>query len=188
MTRVRKVKKAQKDYPRFGIKKGDTYYWWKFNFRPEIKSKTYPTRSQLTNSGFLKDLYELEDNLDPDRDDLSGWVESTVEQIQEMIDQCQESLDNMPEALQESSDSGQMLQERIDALEAWISDLESVDIEVPEVEDIILDEYERAAALEGVDSDNEDVVAEAVQEAMEAKRDERIDEIVDELKGFGSGL
>lgn len=188
MARVNTVKKAQKDYPRFGIKKGDTYYWWKFNFGPEIKSKTYPSRSQLTRSGFLSELYELEDSLEPDRENLADWVSDTVSRIQELLDQCQESLDNMPEALQESSDSGNTLQERIDALESWIGDLESVDTDVPDVDDIELDDEERAEALKDVDPDNEDEVAKAIQEAMEAKREERIEEIVDELVGLGSGL
>ncbi len=38
----------------------------------------------------------------------------------------------MPEQLQESSDSGQTLQDRIDGLESWISELESVDADIDE--------------------------------------------------------
>ena len=44
------------------------------------------------------------------------------------LDECQESLDNMPEGLQEG-DTGQMLQERIEACESAQSELESMDLD-----------------------------------------------------------
>ena len=50
MPRVYTVNAARKDYPDDGISKGDTYYYWKFNYGSKVKSKTYPKRSQLTRS------------------------------------------------------------------------------------------------------------------------------------------
>lgn len=132
MTRAT-VQVARKDYPEQGIVKGDTYYRWQFNFSKVVhRSKTRPSRSQLTQSSFLSQLYDLEDNLLLDRDDLEGSVQILVSEIEQLRDECQDSLDNMPEHLQETSDSGITLQERIDALEDWISQLESVDLEVDE--------------------------------------------------------
>lgn len=62
------------------------------------------------------------------QDDI-GISEDTAEElisaIEDIRDQCQESLDNMPEQLQES-DSGTTLQERIDACDAAIEELEQV--------------------------------------------------------------
>ena len=135
MPRVHEVKKARKTFKSVDdveIKKGDTYYWWKFRYGPIIKSFMYPDRRQLTRSSYLISMYDIED-------EISSIVadESISDQIQEIIsnleclrDEQQESLDNMPEHLQDSSSSGQMLQERIDSLENTISEFENIDIEV----------------------------------------------------------
>jgi len=122
MPRVTTVNAARKDYPDHGIKKGDTYYWWKFRFGPVHKSKIYPKRQQLTQSAFLQALYDAEDA-------LGGMccfddIAEIVDQLQGMRDECEESLENMPEGLRDSSDSGILLQERIDGLESAISELE----------------------------------------------------------------
>lgn len=214
MTRANFVKAARKDYPEAGVKKGESYWWWKFNFSRYVhRSKVHPTRSQLTQSGFLQELYDIEDNLSFDGEDLESSVQELTERIQELADQCQESLDNMPDHLQESSETGMLLQERIDALEAWISDLEGVDLSVDDVEDITLDEEEQtevlavdvddltaedyAAMPEGLEGDALTAAVEALIEAKrearalelkEEKRQERIDEIIEELEGFSSGL
>lgn len=147
MPRVKHIKKARKDYPNFGIQKGDSYYMWSFNFGPTHKSKTYPKRSQLTQSDFLSQLYDLEDGIDARFSDFLGdtktpvsdlassiqeEIGSLVSDIQGLLDETQEKFDNMPEQLQESSDSGQTLQERIDGLESWIFDLEAIALDSDE--------------------------------------------------------
>jgi len=147
MPRVTHIKKARKDYPSFGIQKGDSYYMWSFNFGPTYKSKTYPKRSQLTRSDFLSQLYDLEDGIssrfsgfqddgETPNSDLSSsiqdGIDSLVSDIQNLLDETQERLDSMPEQLQETSDAGATLQERIEGLEGWISELESVDTDIDE--------------------------------------------------------
>lgn len=132
MPRVHTVQKAAKDYPAQGISRGDTYYWWKFRFGGKRMSKTYPKRSQLTQSSFLQSLYELQDNFSFDQDDPGSSRDELINEIENLRDECQSSLENMPEHLRETSDSGLMLQERIEALEAWVSDLEQVDCEIDE--------------------------------------------------------
>lgn len=149
---------ARKDYPQDGIKKGDTYWKWQFNFSKTVhRSLKPPTRSQLTQSSFLSQLYDLEDNMDFDREDLEGSVQNFVSDIENLKDECQSSLDNMPEHLQESSDSGMLLQERIDGLDQWISDLEGVDLDVDE-------------------------------ELSDEEKENRIDEVIEELQACSSGL
>lgn len=44
--------------------------------------------------------------------------------IEEVKEQAESSLENMPEALKETSESGQALTERIEALESYISEIE----------------------------------------------------------------
>lgn len=151
MPRVNIVQKARKAIPSAGVEVGDKYYWWKFRYGGKRVSKTYPTRSQLTNSGFLQSLYELEDNLEFSREDLEGSVIDIVSQIESLRDECQDSLDNMPEHLQDSSESGQLLQERIESLDQWISDLEGVDLDVDEE----LTEEEKESRLDDIVSELE---------------------------------
>lgn len=126
------VKKARKNYPKNGIGKGDSYYWWKFRFGPVIRSKTFPKRQQLTRSSFLLSLYNLEDDTVFDRHDLEGSRDSFVPEIEQLKEECESSLENMPEQLQESSPAAETLRERIDGLESWVDDLEGVDCEIDE--------------------------------------------------------
>ncbi len=63
-------------------------------------------------------------------------MEQLISDIEELKDETQNSLDNMPSQLQDA-DSGQLLQERIDALESWVSDLQSIDLSI---EDDLTDE------------------------------------------------
>jgi hypothetical protein len=162
MTRAHFVKKAQKDYPEFGIKKGDSYWHWAFAFGPKYKSKTQPTRSQLTRSNFLSTLYSIEDGISnafkecTTSDDLESSMEQLISDIEELRDETQNSLDNMPSQLQDA-DSGQLLQERIDALESWVSDLQSIDLSI---EDDLTDE----------------------------EKTNRVQEIIEEIEGYGTGL
>ena len=69
--------------------------------------------------------------------DLQGVeaeIESLIADLEMLMEECQESLDNMPESLQESSASGELLSERIEGLEGWISELQSIDLEMAEEE------------------------------------------------------
>lgn len=131
MPKVHVVEKARKDYPAQGIKKGEKYYWWKFRFRNPIKSKTYPKRSQLTQSEFLGWLYDIQDTWQwsSEADDLEGQRDELVSEINNMKEELEDRLENMPDQLKDA-DSGSILQERIDALEQWASDLEGVDCDI----------------------------------------------------------
>ena len=148
MARVHFVKSARKDYPDHKIKKGESYYWWQFAFRGKSFSKTQPTRSQLTQSGFLQAFYDLQDRIGSlsaeTADDLQTQVEDIISEIESVRDEQQERLDNMPEHLQESSGSGQLLQERIEGLEQWQSDIENIDLNYEADEDLKPDEQEEA--------------------------------------------
>lgn len=57
------VRKARKDYPGFGVRRGDSYYWWKFRGEERQMSRCYPPRSWLTRSPRLARLYDTEDSL-----------------------------------------------------------------------------------------------------------------------------
>ena len=69
-------------------------------------------------------VYRWQDNYDVSEDGRDGII-SDLESIR---DEQQERLDNMPEGLQQG-DTGMLLQDRIDQLEAAISDLENIDFD-----------------------------------------------------------
>lgn len=157
MPKVHHVKKCRKDYPEKDIKKGDEYWWWKFNFGPTIRSKTKPRRSQLTRSGFLSQLYEIQDNSSrwddiTSTDDFEAIRDDLINELTELKEECECNLENMPQHLQESSQSGETLTERIDGLDSWISDLESVDLEIDEE----LDVEDRESRVEEIKQELED--------------------------------
>jgi len=129
MPRVTHVKSARKDNP--VAKKGESYYWWKFRYGGKRFSLTYPRPSQLTQSAYLGAVYDLIDmannwEIDPEDD---GAVENMRDElygsVEEIQSECQESLDNMPESLQYSP-TGELLQERIDACDNAMNELDSI--------------------------------------------------------------
>lgn len=134
MPKVHFVKKARKDNP--AVKAGESYFWWKFMFGGKRYSKTPPRRSQLTQSDFLSQMYDLEDNLGDrfaelaDQDGIQSELDNLLDELDTLMDECQDSLENMPYALQESSESGQLLQERINGLEEWISQIQDIECDI----------------------------------------------------------
>lgn len=129
MARAHFVKKARKDVPGSDIKAGESYWWWKFRYGGKHVSRTQPRPSQLTQSAYLGQLYDLQDMIGglEANDGLESSRDDIVSQLEEMRDTAQESLDNMPDNLRENSSSGEMLQERIDAMENAISEFEGFD-------------------------------------------------------------
>jgi chromosome segregation ATPase len=156
MARANFVAKARKDN-RVALK-GESYYWWKFRYGPKHYSKTRPHRSQLTQSAFYSQLWQLEDDFEgalsavKDLQQVDELIESMIGDLEALMDECQESLDAMPESLQESSMSGELLAERIEGIEGWISELQSIDLamEEPESDDMIPDDDEVEAHLENI--------------------------------------
>lgn len=184
MARVHFVKEARKDYPEIEVKKGESYYWWQFRFGPKRKSKTAPRRAQLTQSGFLSQLYDIEDGLPGrftglDIDDVLGEIDNLVSEIEDMKGDCESALENMPDNLRESSNSGITLQERIDGLDNWISELQSADTD-----------YDKDSMVEEIKTDHPELTEESekFQEFLKEKIEERRVEIVDEILSFGASL
>jgi hypothetical protein len=198
MTKAHFVKKARKDYPDAGIKAGEGYHWWKFNFQKHIyRSKTAPTRQQLTKSDFLSHVYDIEDhigNLSTD-DDLAGEVESIVSEIEELSSETEDKLNNMPEQLQENSSSGQLLQERIDSLSEFQSDLEGIDTDADEdgikeeETNAYIDEkakeknIDRIKVIEALTPEEHQELRKKTDDAIKARKEE----IIEELQGISYG-
>lgn len=133
MARAHFVKRARKAYRKDGIKKGESYYWWKFRHGAKRRSKTAPRPSQLTQSAFFSGLYASTESFDDAvRDatscqELKDAVDTLHEALDEIKSETEEKLQNMPDSLQQGP-TGELLQERIDGLEEFIQELEGLDI------------------------------------------------------------
>jgi len=194
MPRVNVVKKAAKDYPEQGIKKGQEYFWWKFRFGPMVRSKEHPKPWQLTRSEFYSTLYQIQDALGKitaeDVESLQQQVQDLAGQIRELGEECQEKHDNMPDSLQDS-ETGELLTSRAEAMESAADELEGIDFdnfEEPtddevreELEGELGDEKEPGIGEEELKKRKEHntlLYAEKIDEIMQ----ERLQEIIDEVQ------
>lgn len=158
MTRLHFVKKARKAIRGSGIKKGDSYYWWKFRRGPKLVSKTRPARSRLTRSPFYASMYDLEDrhgalsaegddDAEPDnKDDIVDELRGIAEEVRAVGEECQDKHDNMPQGLQEG-DTGQLLLERVDQCNEIADSLEAAADEAENAETTV----DLQGAVDGVD-------------------------------------
>lgn len=133
MARLHFVKKARRTYRGTGIKKGSSYYWWKFNYGAKQRSLKKPKPQQLTRNDYeilLLDVDDIKDGLEVSMggEHISADLDSIKEMLDEAKDRYQESFDNMPDQLQETSMAGEILTERIEGLEAYIADFEGIEV------------------------------------------------------------
>lgn len=128
MPRVYHVKKARKDNP--VCKAGESYYWWKFRYGGKRYSLTRPRPSQLTQSPYystIRSILEMIEDASPaDPDEVISLRDEVRDQITELRDETQGSLDNMPDSLQYSP-TGELLQERVLALDNAEGELDNID-------------------------------------------------------------
>lgn len=121
------TKKARKDYPSEGIKKGDTYFSWSFRYGGKHKSLTPPRPSQLTQSKMSAALAAaegLEDSIKSATtpQDLVDALNQAAEEIKAVAEDYEDSLGNMPT---QEGEIAEAMQEKIDGLTEWGDQLES---------------------------------------------------------------
>lgn len=147
MPKVIRVKKCRKSPGKCGrcgttIEKGQPYLYWEFAYSPKSIRCAAPACSpkpkDLTRSAFWGTVYGIqEEKWDADNiDDMVSRKEDVVGQLEELRDEQEEKKSNMPDSLQDGA-TGEILQERYDALDGVINNLEGVDIswDEPEKED-----------------------------------------------------
>lgn len=159
MPKVNFVKKARKDVKGTDIKKGESYYWWKFRFGSKISSRTQPRQSQLTQSDFLSQIYEIQERIEDMtiEDDFESEVSDIVSELENLQSECEDKISNMPDQLQ-SAPTGELLQNRADSIQEMIDELEGIDKEV--------DEESIKADLDK-DDDKEEAIEDRKQEILE---------------------
>jgi hypothetical protein len=161
------------------INKGDQYHKIVERFRPiRFRCKNCrPARSELTGSGYLSWLWDLQDNFGDrytpdDRDSL-------VSELEDQKSELEERLDNMPEGLRDNSDSGQRLQERIDSLDDAISTLDGIDTDVQEYDDWLSEQDEEEMAK---------LTDDEKQSQYDEFKEERESEILSEMEDAIGGI
>lgn len=179
MPRVTFVKSARKDNP--VAKKGESYYWWKFRYGGKRYSKTRPRQSQLTQSAYFGTVYSLQEEVEDapvlEAADIESLRDSIQSQVEDLSQESQDSLDNMPDQLQYSP-TGELLQERVDACDYAVSDLENIEVEFEFDEDEPAPE-DFEDEVEFNDEQNE--WEERKDDALESWLEERKQEIFDSL-------
>lgn len=147
------TQKAGKDYPSHNIKKGETYYWWKFRHGGKVMSKTPPKPSQLTMSK-MSAAYAASEDLDSaidgadSLDDLKDALQTAADAIRDVGQEYRDSAENIREHFPESPTADDC-EEKADGLEAWADDIENAISEVDGIdasdhvdEDLSLDDLD----------------------------------------------
>lgn len=167
------TRKARKDYPESGIKKGDTYYYTKLKTGPRsgvVKRSLTPFKpSQLTGSAFLSVWFGAQEVWEESARDGDAMRDAASD-IRELGEEAQASFDNMPEGLQ-MGETGQRLEGRADQAEEVADGLESLADDWDALEDPDDAEGEPDEPEQGGRSDDDpEYIAEmdAYEEAKEA--------------------
>jgi hypothetical protein len=129
-------RKARKDYPIEGIKKGDLYFYTALKLQRGgiVKRSLTPFKqSQLTNSPFKSGWYSTQEAWDAS-DRNSGDMTETAEAFREIGAECQNSFDSMPEGLQQG-DTGQLLGNRAEESERIADELDELATEFDALEE-----------------------------------------------------
>ena len=125
---VKKVK-AQKDYPQFGVKRGQQHFTWSVPMGGvfvKFRSMTQPKKSQLVAPGYQQDFAVLQETAEAlgEIHDTSD-IDSLIDEITALKDETEEKYNNMPQQLQ-GGDTGVLMQERVTELETWIEELSNI--------------------------------------------------------------
>ncbi len=158
MGKITKVMKSRKEYTcgrcRKKIEVGQPYLRGDLNFsKPVIRCcKCGLQPWEVTTSDYQLSVGEIVYHWDENNAPDEAGRDSIVSDLEDIRDDLQGRLDNMPEGLQQG-DAGQLLQERIDALESAISDLEDIDFD---------DDFDDDLS----DEDREDQYREAIESAL----------------------
>lgn len=198
MGKVQYIKKARKQWKCNKclsiIEVGESYYKGEINFGPTIVrcTKCRLQHWEVTTSEYSLRVGEFVNTWADEADLHDGLPEELASELEGIRDEVQERLDNMPEQLQYSP-TGELLQERIDALESAQSDLECIDVDDIKrsaVEDVMSDLIaEYVDAHPEVDEDDASTHFEDMDYDELMESDEVSDDIKDKMReAFEDGL
>lgn len=123
-------------------------------------------RSRWESSEYRGQVYDIQDNFN--RED----VDSTLSSLEDLKSEQEDKLENIPEQLRDGN-AGSTIQERIDALDDAISNIESLKDELEEIQNWEYEDYK-----DEYDSEEE------FEDAKESEIDNKASEIEDELSNI----
>lgn len=135
MAKLHYVAKARKTKRKYGIVRGQPYWWLKRRAPGQTAGyKVYfskrPRPSQVEGNPFRSGVLALEESVqDADVGGLAEAMRSAAEELRELAQEQEEKVSNMPEALQDS-ETGERLRNRAEQCETVADELESAADEV----------------------------------------------------------
>ena len=189
MGKVQVIKKSRKEFKcgKCGrvIPVGSRYYKGEINFGPTIIRCTHCGLEswEVTTSEYQLAVgeiaYRWEENYDLNDESVA---ENIASDLQEIYDETESKLDNMPESLRDS-DTGQLLQERMDNLQSAIDELESIDVD--DVKSEVLEECSEEFGDLGEDDTYDTIICSdkvnaEVKEKLSEVLQEKLTEVIEE--------
>lgn len=176
-------RKANKDYPDHGIKKGDQYWYVKIKTGPRSSRVMRQKEKFKPRQLFLSSLYEWQEQ-QGSLDSMEN-AQALADAIRELGEEQTSKKDGMPEGLQQG-DTGQLLDTRAEACEAAASEIESIISDWESAKEEHEDAVEAFNRFEEQDSDRDTAIAkgeesgeelEEVDDPGEFDEDEFIDRV-----------
>lgn len=179
MGKIERINKSRKEFTcskcRKIIPKGSPYLRGVLNFHPDIirctscglKSYEVTTSDYIQQVGAIiedwQETYSVED------------YQSIADELTSIKDDLQDRLDSMPEQLQ-YSETGELLQERIDGLDDAINQLEQIDEDTLKQE--VIDERDDLS-----EDTDWDTIPDDLQDELYTEYDEKLSEAINEALG-----
>lgn len=144
MPRVHHVKKARKDNE--VCKKGEEYFWWKNKTSATTsvvrKSKTYPRPSQLTLNPYYSEVYSIQEEIEdqgevvdqPAAENMVSALEAAKDRLEELQQEQDEKFSTMEESFPNGCPSMEILEQRRDALEMLVDEIDSAISDIEGIE------------------------------------------------------
>ncbi len=177
MAKVEK-RKARKDYPKKGIKKGDEYYYTKLKLQRGgiVKRSLKPFKeSELTTSPFKGGWYSMQEAWEESDKDAEA-IREAAGAIRDLGEEAQSSFDNMPEGLQQG-ETGQSLENKANTCSEAADQLDTLADELEGLE-------EPVEPLGDLESDEENESAATDYEDAQAEYESEVERITDEADGL----
>lgn len=212
MAKVTMVASARVDQGKCGkcgepITRGQQYLWWKFRTGSKhvrcMLAGCSPRPQELTQSEWTRQVLDFDDALaeiiskhrlrgdgEHDNEELATELEQLESEVRAFGEDQQSKLDNMPEQLQDG-DTGNLLRDRADAMEAAADELQSAMDAARDIE--LVDATNTSELIKFSESDDclldaEDFepgeYMEAVREAAEQYNATEIDDVLNDLEGI----
>lgn len=128
--------KANKDYPKEGIKKGEKYWYWAFYRGPTIRSPKPPRPSQLVNSPNLSQLYQARESFEDALvaatcpDDVVSAIDDAISAADDCEEAYEETKSNLEDAFTGGCPAIEDCEEKIGNIQEWKDALESAKAEI----------------------------------------------------------